>query len=120
MRNRSERFLLAFLCLSLTTVSGTVSWELVPMTRKLVGIDINPSSVGWFNESAARRGFAERARAYCIELKGEKGELADQKFDVITVSHLLSSDISESVLTPQYPLKPSVSLLTITSLISTR
>ena len=69
------------------TFTGLFSRELAPYTKSIVGIDISPKSVEYYNQRANEQGISpDEMKAVCIELKGEEGELDGAKFDVVTVS----------------------------------
>lgn len=65
---------------------GLVSGNLAPYVKSILGVDISQGVVDLFNKRFADRGAdQERFRAIRAELKGEDGELANEKFDVIIV-----------------------------------
>ncbi|KAG6819803.1 hypothetical protein H0H93_008498 [Arthromyces matolae] len=64
--------------------TGLVSRELAPYAKRIVGIDISQGVVDQFNLRVHNQGIdREEMEAFCIELKGQEGELNDEKFDVI-------------------------------------
>ena len=53
----------------------------------IVGVDISQGMVDQFNRRVYNQGISsEEMHAVRAELKGESGELGDEKFDVIVVS----------------------------------
>ncbi|KAG6877398.1 hypothetical protein C0992_010041 [Termitomyces sp. T32_za158] len=64
--------------------TGLVSRELAPYTKRIVGVDISQGMVDQFNTRVRNQGIPpEEMQAFCVELKGEAGELGDEKFDAI-------------------------------------
>ena len=65
---------------------GLVSGNLAPHVRSILGVDISQGVVDLFNKRFADRDAdQERFRAIRAELKGEEGELDNEKFHVIIV-----------------------------------
>jgi hypothetical protein len=62
---------------------GLVSGNLAPYVKSILGVDISQGVVDLFNKRFA--GNQERFRAIRAELKGEDGELDNEKFHVIIV-----------------------------------
>lgn len=60
-----------------------MSGNLAPYVKSILGVDISQGVVDLFNERFANN--RERFRAIRAELKGEDGELDNEKFDVIIV-----------------------------------
>ena len=60
---------------------GLVSKQLAPFCKHIVGVDISQGMVDQFNKHTEM----QNMKAVCTELKGEPGELGDEKFDVIVV-----------------------------------
>jgi len=60
---------------------GLVAKELAAFCKHLVGVDISQGMVDQFNKRADN----QKMHAVCVELKGEPGELGNEKFDVIVV-----------------------------------
>lgn len=60
---------------------GLVSRELAPFCKHIVGVDISQSMVDLYNKRDEHKNMS----AVCAELKGEPGELGDEKFDIIIV-----------------------------------
>lgn len=66
---------------------GFVSRALSPYCKRNVGVDISQGMVNQFNKRIGYQGLTSaEMQAVCAELKGEPGELGDEKFDVIVVS----------------------------------
>ncbi|KAG6883429.1 hypothetical protein C0993_006246 [Termitomyces sp. T159_Od127] len=64
--------------------TGLVSRELAPYTKRIVGVDISQGMVDQFNTRVRNQGILpEEMQAFRAELRGEAGELGDEKFDVI-------------------------------------
>ncbi|KAF9464582.1 S-adenosyl-L-methionine-dependent methyltransferase [Collybia nuda] len=64
--------------------TGLVSRELAPYSKRIVGVDISQGMVDQFNKRVANQGISpDEMQAFCVELKGQAGELNDEKFDVI-------------------------------------
>ncbi|KAG5727411.1 hypothetical protein E4T56_gene11935 [Termitomyces sp. T112] len=64
--------------------TGLVSRELAPYTKRIVGVDISQGMVDQYNLRVRNQGIPpEEMQAFRAELKGEAGELGDEKFDVI-------------------------------------
>lgn len=61
-----------------------MSGNLAPYVKAILGVDISQGVVDLFNKRFADRD-PERFRAIRAELKGEDGELDNEKFDVIIV-----------------------------------
>jgi SAM-dependent methyltransferase len=75
----------------LTGPSGLLSQALAPHTRTLIGVDISPKSVAYYNERVANQGISQdEMRAVCVELSERSAEGVDAfdgvEFDVIVVS----------------------------------
>ncbi|KAG6898456.1 hypothetical protein C0993_006790 [Termitomyces sp. T159_Od127] len=67
--------------------TGLVSRELAPYTKRIVGVDISQGMVDQFNTRVRNQGIPpEEMQAFRAELRGEAGELGDEKFDVLIVS----------------------------------
>jgi len=65
---------------------GLVSRALSAYCKRNVGVDISQGMVDQFNKRIGYQGLtSEEMQAVCAELKGEPGELGDEKFDVIVV-----------------------------------
>jgi ubiquinone/menaquinone biosynthesis C-methylase UbiE len=60
---------------------GLVSKQLAPFCKHIVGVDISQGMVDQYNKRTEN----QNMKAMCAELKGEPGELDDEKFDVIVV-----------------------------------
>ena len=68
------------------TFIGLVTRELVPYVKNIIGVDISSGSIDKFNENVVKHQLPEsKIQGKCLELKGQEGELNDQKFDVILV-----------------------------------
>lgn len=91
--------------------TGLMSRRLAPSVKSIVGIDISPVTIDQYN---LRAGDAN-IKGVCVELKGESGDLNDQKFDVITV-RLVSLFYGATIIDALYP---SATLLITTLTIST-
>ncbi|KAG5641802.1 hypothetical protein DXG03_004168 [Asterophora parasitica] len=64
--------------------TGLVSRELSPYAKRIVGVDISQGMVDQFNLRVRNQGIPpEEMQAFAVELKGEPGELEDERFDVI-------------------------------------
>jgi SAM-dependent methyltransferase len=77
----------------LTGLSGLLSQALAPHTRTLIGVDISPKSVAYYNERVANQGISkDEMRAVCVELSERGAEEVDAfdgvEFDVIVVSQV--------------------------------
>lgn len=65
---------------------GLVSGNLAPYVKSILGVDISQGVVDLFNKRFADKDADQkRFRALRAELKGEDGELDNEKFDVIIV-----------------------------------
>jgi hypothetical protein len=65
---------------------GLVSGNLAPYVKSILGVDISQEVVNLFNKRFADNDAdQERFRAIRAELKGEDGELDNEKFHVIIV-----------------------------------
>ncbi|GLB35538.1 putative methyltransferase [Lyophyllum shimeji] len=96
--------------------TGLVSRELAPHAKRIVGVDISQGMVDQFNLRVSNQGIPlEEMQAVCAELKGEQGELGDEKFDVIVCAsayhHFTSIDDVTRILA--YFLKPGGTLLVV-------
>ncbi|KAG6902659.1 hypothetical protein C0995_013351 [Termitomyces sp. Mi166 len=70
--------------------TGLVSRELAPYTKRIVGVDISQGVVDQFNSRVHNQGIpSEEMQAFRAELKGEAGELGDEKFDVVILGGVL-------------------------------
>lgn len=68
------------------TALGLVSGNLAPYVKSVLGVDISQGVVDLFNKRFVDKDVdQERFRAIRVELKGEDGELGNEKFDVIIV-----------------------------------
>ena len=66
---------------------GLVSRALSAYCKRNVGVDISQGMVDQFNKRIDYQGLtSEEMQAVCAELRGEPGELGDEKFDVVVVS----------------------------------
>ena len=81
---------------------GLVSKKLAPFCQHIVGVDISQAMVDVYNN---KRNELERRNmeAVCAELKGEPGELGDEKFDVIVVRTARASLTNLSIPTGSVP-----------------
>jgi len=61
---------------------GLVSKQIIPYAKTILGVDISQGMVDLYNETSSKEGLSGM-KAVRAELKGEGGELNDQKFDVI-------------------------------------
>lgn len=65
---------------------GVLARELIPYTKRIVGVDISPGVIDKFNSNSRHLGLpTEKIQGHCVKLKGKEGELDNQKFDVILV-----------------------------------
>jgi tRNA/tmRNA/rRNA uracil-C5-methylase (TrmA/RlmC/RlmD family) len=68
-------------------VVGLISQALAPYCKKIVGVDISPGTVEYYNTRVQNQGISdEEMKAVCVDLKGEEGELEGIKFDIVVVS----------------------------------
>ena len=66
--------------------TGLVSRELAPHAKRILGVDISQGMVDQYNLRVANQGISsDEMRAVAVQLKGEDGELENQKFDVVVV-----------------------------------
>lgn len=84
--------------------TGFVSRALSPYCKRNVGVDISQGMVNQFNKRIGYQGLTSaEMQAVCAELKGEPGELGDEKFDVIVCAsayhHFASIDDVTRMLT---------------------
>ncbi|KAG5634465.1 hypothetical protein H0H81_001848 [Sphagnurus paluster] len=96
--------------------TGLVSRELAPYVRRIVGVDISQGMVDQFNLRVNNQGIQkEEMEAFCAELKGEPGELRDEKFDVVVCASAYHhfKDISDVTRILAYFLKPGGALLVV-------
>ncbi|KAF5386915.1 hypothetical protein D9615_002001 [Tricholomella constricta] len=96
--------------------TGLVSRELALYAKRIIGVDISQGMVDQFNLRVSNQGISpEEMQAVCVELKGEPGELGDEKFDVIVCAaayhHFTSIDDVTRILA--YFLKPGGALLVV-------
>ena len=67
-----------------------IAREILPYSKKIVGVDISEGAINVFNEWVLQQGIpSEKMYGVAVELKGKEGELGAQKFDVITVNIFL-------------------------------
>jgi len=78
--------------------TGLVSGNLAPYVKAILGVDISQGVVDLFNKRFADRD-QERFRAIRAELKGEDGELDNEKFDVIIVRKRINIQKTKNTLT---------------------
>ncbi|KAF8812000.1 S-adenosyl-L-methionine-dependent methyltransferase [Phlegmacium glaucopus] len=96
--------------------TGLVSGNLAPYAKSILGVDISQGVVDLFNKRFADRDADQgRFRAIRAELKGEDGELDDEKFDVIicTSAYHHFEDVSQVTRLLVHFLKPSGALIVI-------
>ncbi|KAG9089829.1 hypothetical protein FRC06_001368 [Ceratobasidium sp. 370] len=72
--------------------TGLLSQALAPHTRTLIGVDISPKSVDYYNERVANQGISgDEMRAVCVELKERGAEGPDAldgiEFDVVVCTN---------------------------------
>jgi 2-polyprenyl-3-methyl-5-hydroxy-6-metoxy-1,4-benzoquinol methylase len=72
---------------------GLLSQALAPHTKALIGVDISPKSVSYYNERVTNQGIPlEEMRAICTELvergTGETDAFGGVEFDVIVVGQM--------------------------------
>ncbi|KAG8769114.1 hypothetical protein FRC12_005168 [Ceratobasidium sp. 428] len=103
---------------------GLLSQTLAPHTRTLIGVDISPKSVTYFNERVANQGISsDEMRAICVELKergvGEPDALDGIEFDVIVCTNAYHhfDDIGVVTKTLASYLKPGTGTLLVIDLI---
>ena len=66
---------------------GLISQVLAPYCKKIVGVDISPRTVEYYNTRVHNQGISpEEMKAVCVDLRGEEGELEGVKFDLVVVS----------------------------------
>ncbi|KAG6828358.1 hypothetical protein H0H92_008246 [Tricholoma furcatifolium] len=96
--------------------TGLVSRELAPYSKRIIGVDISQGVVDQFNLRVSNQGIpAEEMQAIRAELKGEPGELEDEKFDVVICASAYHHfpDIAGVTRTLAYFLKPGGALLVV-------
>jgi len=96
--------------------TGLVSGNLAPYVKSILGVDISQGVVDLFNKRFADKDAdQERFRAIRIELKGEEGELDNEKFDVIicTSAYHHFEDVNQVTRILAHFLKPSGALIVI-------
>ncbi|EIM88235.1 S-adenosyl-L-methionine-dependent methyltransferase, partial [Stereum hirsutum FP-91666 SS1] len=96
--------------------TGLVSRELAPHVKSILGVDISPAAVEIFNARAVEKGFEpDTLRAIHKLLKGDEGELQNEKFDVIlcTMAYHHFPDILESTKILTSHLKPTGTLIIV-------
>lgn len=96
--------------------TGLVSGNLAPYVKSILGVDISQGVVDLFNKRFADKDAdQERFRAIRAELKGEDGELDNEKFHVIicTAAYHHFEDVSQVTRLLAHFLKPSGALIVI-------
>jgi len=96
--------------------TGLVSGNLAPYAKSILGVDISQGVVDLFNKRFADKNVdQERFRAIRAELKGEDGELDNEKFDVIicTSAYHHFEDVSQVTRLLVHFLKSSGALIVI-------
>jgi predicted TPR repeat methyltransferase len=69
---------------------GLVSRALSAYCKRNVGVDISQGMVDQFNKRIDYQGLtSDEMQAVCAELKGQAGELGDEKFDAVVVSTII-------------------------------
>ncbi|KAF8602735.1 S-adenosyl-L-methionine-dependent methyltransferase [Ceratobasidium sp. AG-I] len=103
---------------------GLLSQALAPHTKTLIGVDISPKSVDYYNERVANQGIPEEEmKAICVELTergtGEADVFGGVEFDVIvcTLAYHHFEDASEVTKMLTSYLKPGTGTLLVVDLI---
>ncbi|CAE7128067.1 unnamed protein product [Rhizoctonia solani] len=104
--------------------TGLVSQGLAPHTKTLIGVDISPKSVEYYNERVANQGIPpDEMRAICAELvergTGDADPLDEIEFDVIVctqVYHHFEDINSVTKILASY-LKPGTGVLVVVDMI---
>ncbi|KAG8733931.1 hypothetical protein FRC11_014875 [Ceratobasidium sp. 423] len=104
--------------------TGLVSQGLAPHTKTLIGVDISPKSVDYYNERVANQGIPpEEMRAICVELvergAGDADPFGGVEFDVIvcTQAYHHFEDINGVTKTLTSYLKPGTGVLVVIDMI---
>ncbi|KAF8682959.1 S-adenosyl-L-methionine-dependent methyltransferase [Rhizoctonia solani] len=104
--------------------TGLLSQQLAPHTKTLIGVDISPKSVEYYNERVANQGIPpEEMRAICTELVERNTSDTDPfdgvEFDVIvcTQAYHHFEDIDDVTKTLASYLKPGTGVLVVVDMI---
>ncbi|KDN40636.1 hypothetical protein RSAG8_07965, partial [Rhizoctonia solani AG-8 WAC10335] len=104
--------------------TGLISQGLAPHTKTLIGVDISPKSVEYYNERVANQGIPpDEMRAICAELvergTGDADPFDGVEFDVIvcTQAYHHFEDINSVTKTLTSYLKPGTGVLVVVDLI---
>ncbi|QRW26838.1 methyltransferase domain protein [Rhizoctonia solani] len=104
--------------------TGLLSQQLAPHTKTLIGVDISPKSVEYYNERVANQGIPpEEMRAICTELVERNTSDTDPfdgvEFDVIvcTQAYHHFDDIDDVTKTLASYLKPGTGVLVVVDMI---
>jgi 2-polyprenyl-3-methyl-5-hydroxy-6-metoxy-1,4-benzoquinol methylase len=77
-------------------LTGQMSRNLAPYTKKIIGIDISKGMVDYYNQRVYNQGIPQdQMQALCVQLTGADTDLDGQKFDVIVVSESLRKEYSK-------------------------
>ncbi|KAH7340116.1 S-adenosyl-L-methionine-dependent methyltransferase [Rhizoctonia solani] len=84
--NKNQTVMMDFAC-----GTGMISQRLVPHTKSIIGVDISPKSVEFFNERAAGQGVSpEQMKAICADLT-ERGQAQNDLFGGILFDAIICS-----------------------------
>ncbi|KAB5595193.1 Methyltransferase domain containing protein [Ceratobasidium theobromae] len=105
---------------------GLVSQALAPHTKTIIGVDISPKSVSYYNDRVANQGIPpEEMKAICVELvergAGEADVFDGVQFDVIVCTNAYHhfEDINSITTILSSYLKPGTGTLLVIDLIRT-
>ncbi|CUA67667.1 putative methyltransferase C1347,09 [Schizosaccharomyces pombe 972h-] [Rhizoctonia solani] len=117
--DKSQTIVMDFAC-----GTGMISQQLAPHSKKIIGVDISPKSVDFYNERVTKQGVSQaEMKAICADLaergKAESDIFDGIEFDVIVCSgayhHFDSINDMTKILTSY--LKPGTGMLVIVDII---
>ena len=59
--------------------------DMIGSVKRILGIDISQGMVDAYNKRAGELGLTNKMSAKAFKLKGEEGELGNEKFDIVIV-----------------------------------
>ena len=59
--------------------------DMIGSVKRILGIDISQGMVDAYNKRAGELGLTNKMSAKALKLKGEEGELGNEKFDIVIV-----------------------------------
>ncbi|KAL5636259.1 hypothetical protein ACGC1H_004916 [Rhizoctonia solani] len=131
-KKAGEAFLVAFpfdksqtVVMDFACGTGMVSQYLAPHSKKIIGVDISPKSVEFYNERVAKQGIPpDEMKAICTDLT-ERGKAESDIFDGIEFDVIVCSgayhhfdDINDITKTLASYLKPGTGMLVIVDVLA--